>query len=118
MKEEKASAVSDLRGGHDEGLGEEKGATFKPGETESGSTNTSVAELKGTAGYQRGRDAGRCDTVTFASTNGLSGFSRTVWCYAPDWEPRMHLAQQEQMNGSVLTFTITLLCPYSWCWAD
>lgn len=89
--------MSDLKGGHDEGLGKEKGATSKPGETESGSTNAnmSVAALKGTAGYQRCRDAGRCDMVTFASTNGLSGFSRTVWCCAPDCEPRMHLAQQE-----------------------
>lgn len=31
----------------------------------------------------------------------------------PDCEPRMHLAQQEQMNGPVLTFTITLLLPDS-----
>lgn len=27
----------------------------------------------------------------------------------PDCEPRMHLAQQEQMNGPVLTPTITLI---------
>lgn len=79
----------------------ERGVTFKLRGTESGSTNAnmSVAELKGTAGYQldreRCRDAGRCDMVTFASTNGLSGFSRTVWCYAPDCEPRMHLAQPQ-----------------------
>ena len=36
----------------------------------------------------------------------------------PDCEPRMHLAQQEQMNGPVLTSTITLLLPDSWCWAE
>lgn len=57
----------------------------KEGETD---VNTEKElQLKGTAGYQpvreRCRDAGRCDMVTFASTNGLSGFSRTVWCDAP-----------------------------------
>lgn len=31
LKEENASAVSDLKGGRDEGLGREKGATFKRG---------------------------------------------------------------------------------------
>lgn len=36
----------------------------------------------------------------------------------PDCEPRMHLAQQEQMNGPVLTFTITLHLPDSWCRAE
>lgn len=76
-------------------------AAFRLKEIESCTTNAHarVSELKGTAGYQLDRerrgDAGRCDMVTFASTNGLSGFSCTVWCYAPNCEPRMHLAQQE-----------------------
>lgn len=100
----KENVVNDLKGRKVDmmkGSGKREGATFKLREIESGTTNadTRVAELKGTAGYQldreRCRDAGRCDMMTFASTNGLSGFSCTVWCYAPDCEPRMHLAQQE-----------------------
>lgn len=108
QKRENASAVNDLKGKkgeHDEGAWESGtgvvASEFKLKEIKSCTTNadTRVAELKGTAGYQLDRehrkDAGRCDTVTFASTNGLFGFSRTVWCYASNCEPRMHLALQE-----------------------
>lgn len=90
VQKEKASAVSSYwfegqNDGHDEGLGEwnrereRRSNRWKHAEKE--------LRLKGTAGYQPGRercrDAGRCDMVTFASTNGLSGFSRAVWCDAP-----------------------------------
>lgn len=109
QKRENASAANDLKGRKVDmmkGLGKVGGGAgvvvaFKFKETESCTANadTRVAELKGTAGDQLDRerrgDAGRCDTVTFASTNGLSGFCRTVWCSAPNCEPRMHLAQQD-----------------------
>lgn len=65
----------------------ERAAAFKLKEIKScaqQNADTRVVELKGAAGYQRDRerrgDAGRCDTVTFASTNGLAGFRRAVWC--------------------------------------
>lgn len=95
---EKASVASSngferQRDGRDEGA-RERGTGRNRGvrkEEEEGEKRCKHAEkelqLKGTAGYQpareRCRDAGRCDMVTFASTNGLSGFSRAVWCDAP-----------------------------------